>query len=230
LTDLILALDGVGSRIRLGSLEPRVITPAFLDALKNLKEFCPHFHLSLQSGSGRVLRLMNRHYTAAEYLEKVRLIRSRFPSAGLTTDVICGFPGETESDFRETLETARAANFSAIHIFPYSERAGTAAAKMKAQCVSKAAIAERVKILSEIRDKMRTAFLNDLTSGGGSDMIVLVEQSEGGIASGYSENYVRCYCRQPLKERELVRVRAVGLYKDGLEVKTMEDGRGKMGG
>ncbi|GHU99311.1 tRNA (N(6)-L-threonylcarbamoyladenosine(37)-C(2))- methylthiotransferase MtaB [Clostridia bacterium] len=227
LTGLILALKDIDARIRLGSLEPRVITPAFLDALKGLKAFCPHFHLSLQSGSDRILKLMNRRYTAAEYLEKARLIRSHFPYAGLTTDIICGFPGETEEDFRATCETARAAGFSAIHIFPYSERAGTAAARLKEARVPKTRAAERVRILSEIRDQMRTTFLKDLTSGAGSDIIVLIEQTAGGVSSGYSENYVKCYCREPLTVRESYRMRAVGLYRDGLESQRMHKEQAK---
>jgi len=222
LTDLITALADIPARIRLGSLECQVITRPFLQSLQNLKAFCPHFHLSLQSGSDKILRAMNRHYTAAEYLDKVKLIRFFFPNAGITTDIICGFPGETDEDFEMTCRTAEAAAFSDIHIFPYSEREGTAAAKSSEPCIPKALILERVKILSEIRGRSRSMFLRNLTNGSGNDMIVLLERTAGGISEGYSENYIRCYCKEPLRVGEQYRVRAAGVWKDGLEVVTLK--------
>ena len=114
----------------LSSLEVCVITCDFLQILQSNKYFTPNFHLSLQSGSDRVLAAMNRKYTAAEYLEKVNLIREYFPNARLTTDIICGFPTETEEEHRETIAFVKKVGFDGAHVFPYSRRTGTTAAEM----------------------------------------------------------------------------------------------------
>ena len=119
------------ARFRFSSLEVNVITDDFLNELSTFENFCEHFHLSLQSGSNNTLKFMNRHYTKEQYLEKVNLIRKYFPNAGITTDIIIGFPTETNDDFIESLEFAKAVNFSEMHIFPYSRRNGTAAEKFK---------------------------------------------------------------------------------------------------
>ncbi|HHV10290.1 MAG TPA: MiaB/RimO family radical SAM methylthiotransferase [Clostridiales bacterium] len=120
-------------RIRLGSLEPRIITEEFLQVISGIPQFCPHFHLSLQSGSDSVLRRMNRKYTAQEYLDRVRLIKKYFDLPAFTTDVIVGFPGETPEEYAETLDFVGKVGFSHIHVFKYSKRAGTKAAQMPDQ-------------------------------------------------------------------------------------------------
>jgi len=120
-------------RIRLGSLEPRIITEDFVKMLKETPKLCPHFHLSLQSGSASVLKRMNRRYTPEEYEDRVRLLRRYYDDPAFTTDVIVGFPGETEEEFGETLDFVQRIGFSAIHVFKYSKRAGTKAAEMKDQ-------------------------------------------------------------------------------------------------
>ncbi len=121
------------TRIRLGSLEPRIITEKFLGGISRVEQFCPHFHLSLQSGSDSVLKRMNRKYLSEEYFERVKLIRSFFELPSFTTDVIVGFPGESETEFAETMEFVRRVGFSHIHVFKYSKRAGTKAAAMPNQ-------------------------------------------------------------------------------------------------
>ena len=148
---VIRMLDGAAGidRVRVGSLEPKIITEEFVQMLSGLRTFCPHFHLSLQSGSDTVLKRMNRHYTTEEYLRGVELIRKYFPEAAVTTDIICGFPGETEEEFRETLDFAEKVGFYEIHIFPYSVRQGTRAASMPGQ-LTRTEKAERVRRLSEI--------------------------------------------------------------------------------
>ncbi|HWT75469.1 MAG TPA: MiaB/RimO family radical SAM methylthiotransferase [Mobilitalea sp.] len=135
LADLILKIGRIEGieRIRLGSLEPRIVTDEFLRAIASVKQFCPHFHLSLQSGSDSVLKRMNRRYSAQEYYERVLLIRKYFELPSFTTDVIVGFPGETIGEFEETLEFVKKIGFSHIHVFKYSKRAGTKAAEMKDQ-------------------------------------------------------------------------------------------------
>lgn len=125
-------LPGI-ERIRVGSLEPRIITEEFVKAIGGVKQFCPHFHLSLQSGSDTVLNRMNRKYSAGEYLDKVQLLKRHFVNPAFTTDVIVGFPGETDEEFEETLQFVKNIGFSHIHVFKYSKRAGTKAATMPNQ-------------------------------------------------------------------------------------------------
>jgi len=125
-------IEGV-ERIRLGSVEPRLITERFLNLISAVRQFCPHFHLSLQSGSDTVLKRMNRRYTSNEYLQKVNLIKRYYELPAFTTDIIVGFPGETEEEFNETMEFVKKVGFSHIHVFKYSKRAGTRAASMPQQ-------------------------------------------------------------------------------------------------
>ncbi len=129
---MIHAVEGV-KRIRLSSMEPGIITEEFVSEIAGMDKVCPHFHLSLQSGSDSVLMRMNRKYTAAEYLEKCELLREYFDHPAITTDVIVGFPGETDDEFSETCDFVRKAAFYEIHVFPYSRREGTAAARMDGQ-------------------------------------------------------------------------------------------------
>lgn len=125
-------IDGI-ERIRLGSIDPEVVTEEFAARLGKVKKICPHFHLSLQSGCDSVLKAMNRHYTTEEYLEKCGMLREVFENPALTTDIIVGFPGESEEDFQTTLEFVKKVRFAQIHVFKYSKRAGTVAAKMPNQ-------------------------------------------------------------------------------------------------
>jgi threonylcarbamoyladenosine tRNA methylthiotransferase MtaB len=151
LIDLITDIDRIQGveRIRLGSLEPRIITREFAKSLASLKHICPHFHLSLQSGCGTVLKRMNRHYTPEEYLEGVGILRSVFEHPAITTDIIVGFPGETQEEFDATEEFAKAVGFYEMHIFKYSKRKGTKAAVMPNQ-VSDDIKAKRSAILLEM--------------------------------------------------------------------------------
>jgi len=148
MSELVTAVNTCGKKFELSSLEVRVITPEFLDALKKCEHFIPNFHLSLQSGSDRVLVAMNRKYTADEYFEKVKLIRNAFPHAHLTTDIICGFPTETETEHLETLAFVKKVGFAGAHVFPYSRRQGTKAADMPQ--VQDSIITTRTKQLSDI--------------------------------------------------------------------------------
>lgn len=172
-------------RIRLGSLEPRIITPKFIEAIRPIKALCPHFHLSLQSGCDKTLKAMNRHYTSAEYESAVRLLREAYPGCAITTDIIVGFPGESEEDFKESLAFAERICFAKIHIFPYSKREGTRAAKMDGQ-LSKATKAERVNRMEEIEKKTRLAFWNNMV---GTVQSVLPEEEKNGELHGFTTNY-----------------------------------------
>ena len=167
----VCAIDGI-ERVRLGSLEPRIITEEFLQQLAKWPEFCPHFHLSLQSGCDDTLKRMNRHYTTEEYYEKCKMIREVFPYAAITTDVIVGFPGETEEEFEKTEIFLNKVSFAEMHIFKYSKRAGTIAAKMDNQ------IREEVKTIRSDRlislgESLRADFIGKFI---GESVDVLVEE------------------------------------------------------
>lgn len=175
-------------RIRLSSVEPRIITEDFLLRAKNTNKFCDHFHLSLQSGSDRILKLMNRKYNTKEYSEKSELIRKFFPNAGLTTDIIVGFPGETIDDFNETLDFTEEILFSRIHVFKYSPRKGTKAASMKEQ-INGNTKKERSSLLIDKSEKNTNIILNSYIN---KELEVLFEDNaENNYLSGYSKNYLR---------------------------------------
>ncbi len=174
LTDLIRMVHGVDkiARIRLSSLEPGIVTEEFAREIAALPKVCPQFHLSLQSGSDAVLHRMNRHYTAAEYLEKCEILRRHYENPALTTDVIVGFPGETEEEFAETCAFVRQVAFSRIHIFPYSRRDGTAAARMPGQITNRVK-EERAKELSRVAEELAADYL---TRFEGQEVEVLFEE------------------------------------------------------
>lgn len=177
-------------RIRLGSLEPGIITEDFVSRISTIKKVCPHFHLSLQSGCNSVLKRMNRKYTCEEYLEKCDMLRRAYKSPALTTDVIVGFPGETEEEFQETVRYLTELNLYEMHIFKYSPRQGTVAAAMKDQ-VSPEVKNKRSDVLLELaahnKDEYELGFE-------GQDLEVLVEEvlhtDEGKYLRGHTERYM----------------------------------------
>ncbi len=159
LLQLIRKLHGIDGlkRIRLGSLEPRIVTEEFARQLSTLPGLCPHFHLSLQSGSDAVLGRMNRHYTAGEYFQTTEILRNCFRDPAITTDVIVGFPGETEEEFRETEAFVRKVNFYEMHIFKYSRRQGTRAAMMEGQ-LTEAEKGRRSAVLAQAEEEMSRSY------------------------------------------------------------------------
>ncbi len=177
--------DGI-ERIRLGSLEPDHITDEIIEKLSGFEKFCPHFHLSLQSGCDRTLRNMNRHYTAEEYENLCHKLRATFKDCALTTDVMVGFHEESEADFEESLEFVKKIAFEKVHTFPYSEREGTAASK-RGDSVLKAVKERRAEIMITETDKIRNDYLRSLI---GSDAEVLFESFKGNICQGYTRSYI----------------------------------------
>ena len=149
-------VDGI-ERVRISSLEPGTMTKEFIERLKNLKKICPHFHLSLQSGCDSVLKRMNRKYKTADFMASVDNLRKAFDRPAITTDVIAGFPGETEEEFEATADFIRKVGFYEIHLFPYSRRHGTVADRMEGQLTRKEKT-DRVKRLSEIEREMTRAY------------------------------------------------------------------------
>lgn len=182
------AIEGI-SRIRLGSLEPRVITEEFVKALVANDVVCPHFHLSLQSGCDETLRRMNRRYTAEEYYDKVQLLREYYVNPAITTDIIVGFPGETEEEFDKTVGFVKKVGFYETHIFKYSKRKGTVAAGLPGQ-LTEAVKAKRSDVLQEICDKNREEFLK--AHIGEPVEILLEERQMIGVRSmivGHTKDY-----------------------------------------
>ena len=178
------------TRIRLGSLEPKSLTEAFIRYLARIPKLCPHFHLSLQSGSETVLRRMNRRYTTGEFGETLRLLREFFPGCGVTTDIIVGFPGESEEEHRESLSFCRDMAFSGMHIFPYSKRGGTRAAEMEPK-ISAAVTSSRKEDFFRLDKILRENFINHSLS---SRCEVLIEKKkEGHTYEGYTGEYVRAH-------------------------------------
>ncbi len=187
LIDLLEAVsDAAGEmRLRLGSLEPRTITEEFCRRAARLPNLCPHFHLSMQSGCDGTLRRMNRKYDTARFYESVSLLRQYFDRPAVTTDLITGFPGETEEEFAQTLAFIEKCGFAAMHIFPYSVRPGTKAAAMPDQCT--AAVKERrAARAAETAERMKQAYLHGCV---GQTYPVLFEQEKGGLYVGHAPNY-----------------------------------------
>jgi len=193
LLNLLKELDRIErlARIRLGSLEPRIITPDFVEGLKGIGKLCHHFHLSLQSGCDETLFRMNRHYTTGEYLEKVELLRRAFGHPAVTTDVIVGFPGESEEEFEKTKRFLERVKFYEMHVFQYSRREGTVAAKRKGQ-VPEAVKKKRSEILLELGRRQSREFRRGYI---GRNVEVLFEESREieGVSCqvGYTGEYIR---------------------------------------
>lgn len=202
LPDGVKAADVEGiERLRLGSLEPDQLTPEVLDGLKSVKKLCGQFHLSLQSGSDGVLKRMNRKYDTALYRRIISDIRARFENCSVTTDIMTGFPGETEEEFNETLDFVKEIGFSKVHIFCYSRREGTPAAQMENQ-VDEQVKTARSKALSKVAEKCAKDFF---AAQVGRIENVLFEQQKDGFFEGYTENYtpVKVKAENGLKGRIL---------------------------
>ena len=196
----LIAREGGDMRIRLGSLEPTVISEDFCRRLAGTHRLCRHFHLSLQSGCDRTLKNMNRKYDTARFYRAVELLREYFPGCGLTCDLITGFPGETEEDHAATLEFIRRCGFSDMHIFPYSRRPGTPADKMPQQC-SRAVKERRAREAKAVAEEMKAAFLASCV---GQTLPVLFETQDGEFFTGHSDTYVLVRARgEKLRGRTL---------------------------
>ena len=193
-------------RIRLGSLEPVVVTEEFCRELAGMPKLCPQFHLSLQSGSASVLGRMKRRYTPEEYMRAVELLRGALPGCAITTDVLCGFPGETDEEAEETLAFVEKVGFARIHVFPYSRRSGTLADRMPDQ-VPQAVKHRRAQELIALGNKLEAAYAKGLL---GTVQEVLFEQGAGdGTAEGYTPGYVRVRARGESGQMARVRIERV---------------------
>ncbi len=211
LADVISSLQKVDGilRIRLGSLEPTVATPDFVRIIREADKVCPQFHLALQSGSDSVLRRMRRRYNTAQYMKAVDEIRCEFPHAALTTDILTGFPGETESEFLETAEMIRRVSFARIHVFPYSSRPNTDAALLPGQ-LPDSVRQERARKLITVGEETARIYRESWL---GQETVLLPEEMVNGCMEGYTPEYLRvrmpagCCCLSG----EPVRIRIVSV-------------------
>ena len=199
-------------RIRLGSLEPRVITEEFCREMVQYPNLCHQFHLSMQSGCDTVLQRMKRKYDTNRYLESVTLLKTYFPGCAVTTDMIVAFPGETEEEFAESLAFIRRCGFADMHIFPYSRRPGTPADKMPGQhdnatkeARSREAIAVAEEMSREYREKLK-----------GTTHPVLFEEAEGEYFTGHAPNYVKVYVKGEELHNQILNVRLTEVYREGM--------------
>ena len=213
LIDLLEAVSAAAGdmRLRLGSLEPRTITEDFCRRASKLPNLCPHFHLSLQSGCDDTLRRMNRKYDTARFYESVTLLRAYFDRPAVTTDLICGFPGETEEEFAATLVFIEKCGFAAMHIFPYSIRPGTRAAAMEQ--VSAAVKEQRAARAAQTAETMRQAYLRGCV---GQTYPVLFEQEKDGYYTGHAPNYCEVGVRAEDLHNKVLNVKITGIDGDML--------------
>ena len=217
LDKVLLALKDIPSRIRISSLEVNVVSETLLKVASEMPNFCPSFHLCLQSGNDKVLNDMNRHYSTREYLNKVNLIRKYFPQANITTDLIVGYPTETDKDFDVTLNFVKQVGFGNIHFFAYSSRPGTRAGALPQ--VNGETIKERENKLKEVVEELRQNYLQKFI---GTPLTVLVEEKKNDFYEGFSENYIKCYLDFETKPNTLIKVMPVCLYENGLMCKELE--------
>lgn len=201
LTDLIHEMSKINGieRIRQSSIEITQINEKFIEELKNNKKICDHIHIPLQSGSDSILKLMNRKYDLKYFFDKIDMIRSVRPDISITTDVIVGFPGETEEMFLETMETCKKINFSKIHAFPYSERKGTKASMMDGK-VPESVKHERVKKLLELSDSLEKSYYDKFK---GKNKDVLIEEVNEFGSKGHTSNYLMVHTDEKLQKGEI---------------------------
>ena len=214
LIDLLEAVSEAAGdmRLRLGSLEPRTITEDFCRRAARLPNLCPHFHLSMQSGCDDTLRRMHRKYDTARFYESVSLLRQYFDRPAITTDLITGFPGETEEEFAQTLAFIERCGFAAMHIFPYSVRPGTKAAAMPDQCTA-AVKEQRAARAAETAERMKQAYLRGCV---GQTYLVLFEQEKNGLYVGHAPNYCQVGVRGEGLHNRIYDVRIVEVTEDML--------------
>ena len=200
-------------RLRLGSLEPRIVDEEFCKTLSRYPNVCPQFHLSLQSGSDTVLKRMNRKYDSARYYESVCLLRRFFPNCAVTTDLIVGFPGETEEEFEESLAFIEKCGLSQVHVFPYSRRPGTPADRLPEQ-ISRQEKEHRSAIAIAAAAKLSETYRQAMV---GSVQHVLFEQPEKSLFAGHATNYVKVYAPGEGLHNQIRNVRITEVFADGVK-------------
>ena len=214
LEDLVGALNDIPGdfRIRLNSMEPTVVDSNYIASLLKYEKLAHHVHLSAQSGSNKVLRLMNRHYSAEDYLGMVKTFKDFDPHYGVTTDIIVGFPGEEEEDFEKSLELVRRVGFIHVHGFPYSVRLYTPAAEMEQ--IDPSVKKERNRILSEVAEEESRKFMASLI---GTKQRVLIEEKDRGYSKGHASNFAMVYTKDECRENEFADILVTEVFRDGVK-------------
>lgn len=207
-------------RLRFSSFEMGTITDEVLKELKTHPNFCPFFHISLQSANNNVLKKMNRHYTIKDYTSLIKGIRKYFPTAGISTDIITGFPTETDQDFIDGLKNIRALKFSNIHVFPYSKREGTVAATYPQ--INGTIIKARAKELATIATESKLSFISSLKNKTDE---VLIEELKKGFFTGFTKNYVKTYIspNSNIETNKIYKVKILAPYLDGVMAEIKEE-------
>jgi len=214
LADLMDKLRDVPSRLRISSLEVSVVDEKLLTVLKSMDNFCDSFHLCLQSGSDKVLCDMNRHYNTKDYMSKVNLIRKYFPKANITTDLIVGYPTETDREFENTLNFLKMVKFGNIHYFAFSSREGTRAGTLPQ--LNGSIIKAREERLREIVNEMHVDYVSQFI---GMPLEVLIEEKKDGKFVGFSKNYIKCIVDGDVEIGSIVRVMPIAMFEDKLVCK-----------
>ncbi len=213
LKTVVREVDKINKRFRISSLECNVLDDEMLDILANCKNFCPHFHLSLQSASNDTLKRMNRHYTIEEFKSIVSKIKSKFPTAFIATDIIVGFKGETDAEFEDTLKNLREIQFDFMHIFPYSERAGTVAEKLP-NSVDKSVVKQREAKLIDLNQQLiKSCYEKNMNTC----HKVLIEINEDGKSYGYTENYIYTEIDKIIEVGKIINVKLTEILPDGMK-------------
>ena len=207
----VLSVPGL-KRLRLGSLESIELSPELFALIRADERFCAHLHLPLQAGSDKVLKDMNRHYDTAEFARLIKHVEQEVPGVAISTDIIVGFPGETEEDFQQGLDFVEKMNFARMHVFPYSRRTGTPAAARKDQ-VEEAVKKERVHRMQALADRKAEEFHKSFI---GREMRVLFETEKDGITDGLTDNYIRVYTDDTVDCGEIYTVKIDKLWRDGV--------------
>lgn len=213
LATLIKEVDKLNKRFRISSIECNVLDDEMFAVLKACKNFCPHFHLSLQSACNETLKRMNRRYTIEKFIEITDRIRKEFPTACISTDLIVGFKGETDEEFNATYKNLERIGFDFMHIFPYSIRSGTVASKMGGD-VSSEVVAKREKLLQELNNKFKTNFY---LKNKGTKHKLLVEIVDENYSIGYTDNYIYTYIPKKYNVGEIVDVTLIEPFKKGMK-------------
>ena len=220
LTDLLVELSKIENlkRIRLSSIDIYDLSDKFINFLKESNKLCDHLHISLQSGSDKILKLMNRKYDKKEYLNTINKIRKVRPNINITTDVIVGFPQETEEDFNECINFCKEVKFSKIHVFPYSKRNGTKASVLENQIDSKTKKL-RSKKLIEISNQLELDYYNQFLN---KELEVLIEEVDNNISIGHTSNYIKIYIEKELKRNEFYNIKITKIINDKVYAEVVE--------
>lgn len=214
LADVLSSLSNLPTRIRLSSMEMNIVDKTLLGVMEKMPNLCEHFHLSVQSACNKTLKDMNRHYTIEEFIAVVDKLRHAFPTCAITTDLIIGYPTETEEDFAQTLKNVERIGFADMHLFPYSRREGTVASRLP--MIDPEIVKDRVARMTALRDKLKKQYLEIQR---GLNYEVLLEEKVDGMWVGHARNFVKTYIdcgNNNVQSNDIIIARVGDIYADGV--------------